>query len=125
MTVKYTIVARGNPQKPDAPKKHYILAKSTGETSLLVLAERMEMSTLSSTDLVAAIEALLITIPKELAAGNIVRLGDFGSFRLRVRSVGAASEGEVSVRNITKSIVGFRPGKRFTKELDAIEYEKA
>jgi len=83
------------------------------------------MSTLSSVDLAATLEAFLTIIPRELAAGNIVRLGDFGSFSLRVRSEGSETEDGVSSRNITKTIAGFRPGKRFTKELDAIEYEKA
>lgn len=126
MTVKYTTVARGNPQDSAAPKKYYPLVKSTGETTLPELADRMaEMSTLSSVDLAAAVEAFLTIIPKELAAGNIVRLGDFGTFSLRVRSVGAESEEEVSARNITKTIASFRPGKRFKRELDAVEYEKA
>ena len=124
MTVKYTVVARGNPQDPNAPKKYHVVAKSTGETTLPKLAERMaEISTLSSIDLTAALEALLTVIPKELAAGNIVRLGDFGSFSLRVRSEGAETEDGVSSRNITKRIIAFRPGKRFTSVVDDIEFE--
>ena len=124
MTVKYTIVARGNPQDPDAPKKYYPVAKSTGETTLSKLAERAaEMSTLSSVDLAAALEALLTVIPRELAAGNIVRLGDFGSFSLRVRSEGSETEDQVSSRNITKRIIVFRPGKRFTRVVDDIEFK--
>jgi len=124
MTVKYTVVARGNPQNPDAPKKYYAVAKSTGETTLPKLAERMaEISTLSSIDLTAALEALLTVIPRELAAGNIVRLGDFGSFSLRVRSEGSETEDGVTSRNITKRIIAFRPGKRFTKVVNDIEFE--
>jgi len=126
MTVKYTIVARGNPQNLDAPKKYYPVAKSTGETTLPKLAERMaEMSTLSSADLAAALEALLTIILREIAAGNIVRLGDFGSFSLRVRSEGSESEEAVSARNITKTIASFRPGKRFQRVVDEIKFEKA
>ena len=124
MTVKYTVVARGNPQDPEAPKKYYPVAKSTGETTLPKLAERAnEMSTLSSADLAAALEALLTVIPRELATGNIVRLGDFGSFSLRVRGEGAETEEGVSSRNITKRIIVFRPGKRFTKVVEGIEFE--
>ncbi|MBU0704983.1 MAG: hypothetical protein KKC18_14075 [Chloroflexi bacterium] len=44
---------------------------------------------------------------------------------MRVRSEGSESEEAVSARNITKTIASFRPGKRFTRELDAIEFEKA
>jgi nucleoid DNA-binding protein len=64
-------------------------------------------------------------VPDELADGNIVSLGDFGSFRLRVRSEGAATTEEVTARNITKTLTSFRPGKRFKQVLDTIEYEKA
>ena len=39
MTVKYTIVARGDPRDPSAPKKYYPLAKSTGEVTLVPLEE--------------------------------------------------------------------------------------
>jgi len=124
MTVKYTIAARGNPQNLDALKKYYVVAKSTGEITLPKLAEwAAEMSTLSSVDLAAALEAFLTIIPRKLAAGNIVRLGDFGTFSLRVRSEGAETEEGVSSRNITKRIIAFRPVKRFTRVVDDIEFE--
>jgi len=126
MTVKYTIVARGNPQEPSAPKKYYPLVKSSGDITLRRLAERIaEISTLSSIDVVAALEALLIIIPQELVDGNIVRLGDFGAFSLRIRSTGSDTEAEVSAHNITKALAGFRPGKRFKTALDNMDFEKA
>jgi predicted histone-like DNA-binding protein len=46
------------------------------------LAERAaEISTLSSADVAAAIEAFLTIVPDELADGNVVSLGNSGSFR--------------------------------------------
>jgi len=89
MTVKYNIVARGNPANRDAPKKYYPSIVSTGRITTRQLARRMaEGSTLSSTDIVAVIESLLSVIPYELANGNIVELGDFGSFWLRAGAEG-------------------------------------
>jgi len=119
MTVEYSIVARGNPQDPAEPKKYYPVLRSTGELKLRDLAERAaEMSTLSPVDVAAAVEAFLAIIPQELADGNIVRLGDFGTYSLRVRAEGAETEGGVSAKNITKVIAGFRPGKHFQNALD-------
>jgi predicted histone-like DNA-binding protein len=128
MTVEYSIVARGNPQEPAQPKKYYPVLKSTGELTLRDLAERAaEMSTLSPVDVAAAVEAFLAIVPRALADGNIVRLGDFGTFRLRVRSVGADTEEAVAAQNITRVIASFRPGKRFRDALDpdVIAFKKA
>jgi predicted histone-like DNA-binding protein len=125
MTVKYTVVARGNPGDPQAPKKYYPSVKSSGKTTLRRLAERIaEISTVSSVDVVAVLEAFLSIVPKELAEGNIVQLGDFGSFSLRIRSEGVDSEEQVTAHNITKPLTSFRPGKRFKEILDSISYEK-
>jgi predicted histone-like DNA-binding protein len=124
VTVKYTVVARGDPRDPLAPKKYYPLAKSTDEVTLPDMARRAaEISTLSSVDLVAAVEAILTIIPRELADGSIVRLGDFGTFSLRIRSAGSETRERVSSRNITRRIINFRPGKRFTDVVDSIEFE--
>lgn len=92
------------------------------------LAERAaETSTLSPADVAAAVEAFLAIIPRTLADGNIVRLGDFGTYSLRVRSVGAETEGAVGDKNITKVVAGFRPGKTFRDALDpdVIAFKKA
>ena len=105
---------------------YYPQIKSTGKTKLADLAERAaEMSTLSSADLAAAIEAFLTIIPRELADGNLVSLGDFGTFSLRIRSEGSDTAEEVTSRNITNTLITFRPGKRFKQVLDNISYEKA
>ncbi len=126
MSAKYSVVARVNPGHPHAPKKFYPVVKSTGRVTLPQMAERIaEMSTLSSIDLVAALEGFLSTIPQELAKGNIVELGDFGTFRLVIRGEGADSAQEVTARNITKVRASFRAGKRFQHTLDGIAFEKA
>ncbi len=126
MTVKFTTIERPNPQDLTAPKKHYPQIQHSGRVTVQRLAERAaEISTLSPVDVAAAIEAFLVIVPDELADGNIVSLGDFGSFRLRIRSQGSATAEEVSAQDVTKTLVAFRPGKRFKQVLDAIEYRKA
>lgn len=126
MTVKYTVVGRRNPGDPEEAKKYYPYLKSSGKVMLRQLTQRIaEISTVSSVDTVAVLEALLIVIPRELAAGNIVQLGDLGSFSLRVRSQGADTPEEVTASNITRTMTTFRPGKRFKDTLKSITFEKA
>ncbi len=126
MTVKFNVVERGNPGKPDAPKKFYPSIESSGRKTLRELAGRIaEISTVSSVDTLAVLEALLTTIPKELVAGNIVELGDFGSFWLRNEADGADIAGAVTSSQITNVLPHFYPGKEFKKVLDTIEFEKA
>jgi predicted histone-like DNA-binding protein len=125
MTVKYTAVARRKPGDPPEASKYYPNVKSSGRVTLRQLAQSIaDISTVSTVDTVAVLEALLKVIPRELANGNIVQLGDFGSFSLRVRGEGAATPEEVTARHITKILATFRPGKLFKATLDNIDFEK-
>lgn len=126
MSVKYNLVARGNPSNPAAPKKFYPSIASSGRKTLRQMAERIsQISTVSSADTMAVLEALLTTIPDELAAGNIVELGDFGNFWLRSSSEGADTAADVRAAQIKTLLPRFNPGKEFKKVLDVIEFEKA
>lgn len=126
MTVKYNVVERGNPSNPAAPKKFYPSIESSGRKTLRQMAERIsQISTVSTADTMAVLEGLLTTIPDELAAGNIVELGDFGNFWLRSDSEGADTADAVRASQINSVLPRFNPGKEFKKVLDAIEFEKA
>jgi predicted histone-like DNA-binding protein len=126
MTVKYNVVERGNPSNPTAPKKFYPSIESSGRKTLRQMAARIsEISTVSSADTMAVLEALLTVIPQELAAGNIVELGDFGNFWLRADSEGAETAADVRASNIKGVLPRFNAGREFKKVLDAIEFEKA
>ena len=125
MSVKYNIVARGNPSNAAAPVKYYPSIVHTGETSLRQLSQRISsISTVSSVDTIAVLEAFLQVLPDELANGNIVRLGDFGSFWLRTKSDGSALPEEVSARNINSVKPSFSPSREFSQEIDSIDFRK-
>ena len=125
MTVKYNVVARPNPQDREAPSHYYPSIQSTGRSSLRQLAQRMaEISTLSTIDTMAAIEAFLQVVPQELAEGNIVDLGDFGSFWLRAKATGTAAELDVTKSQIVDIKPLFRPGKEFKRILSNVEFKK-
>ncbi|MBN1430923.1 MAG: HU family DNA-binding protein [Anaerolineae bacterium] len=126
MSVKFNVVERGNPGDPAAPKKFYPSIVSSGRVTLRQLAQDIaRISTVSSADTMAVLEALLITIPEELAKGNIVELGDFGSFWLRSSAEGADVPEDVRVDQLKSVLPRFNAGQEFRKVLDAIRYEKA
>lgn len=59
-----------------------------------------------------------------LARGNIVELGDFGSFWLRGISEGAVFPDEANPAQITSLLPRFNPGKTFKTVLRNIEYSR-
>ena len=125
MTVKYNVVACHNPRDIVAPPKYYPSVVSSGEVTIQQLAEKIaDISTVSSIDVVAVLEAFVQLVPRELTEGNIVRLGDLGSFWLRVKSDGSVTPEEVSASNVNKILPKFTPSKRFKKVLNNTDFEK-
>ena len=126
MTVKFNVVARSDPRDLEAPKKYYPSLKSSGRMKLRQMAEEMaEISTLSSIDMMAALEALLVIIPRELGKGNIVELGDLGSFWLRAQTTGAEAAADVTAQNIAQLLPLFKPGQEFKNTLKDVDFQKA
>ncbi len=125
MSIKFSVVERGNPSNPEAPKKFYPSIQSSGRMTVRELAEQAsQMSTLSTTDVVAAIESFLTIVPRELAKGNIVELGDFGNFWLRSSAEGTETAADVRGNQVTSILPRFIPGKEFRRMLDFAEFEK-
>jgi len=125
MAVNFKPVPKRNPSKPEEAPKFYAQVVSTGDLTLRQLAKEVSaISTISTADTMAVIEAFLEVVPKALADGKIVRLGDFGSFSLAVSSEGAADEKALSRNQIKKVSVRFRPGKEFSGITNASEFSK-
>lgn len=126
MAVQYVVVEKRNSFESDAQTKFYGLAKSSGETSIRKLAKRIaKISTVSSIDTMAVLEALLEVIPEELTEGNIVRLGDFGSFHAKIKSDGSETRDDFNSSLIQKTKIVFKPGKIVKNVLNDVEYKKA
>jgi predicted histone-like DNA-binding protein len=125
MTVKFNVVERGNPAKPEAPKKFYPSIQSSGRITLRQLAETAsQMSTLSTMDVMAAIESFLKIVPQELINGKIVELGDFGNFWLRSTAEGVEEAAKVRGEQVTNLIPRFNPGKQFKRVLKSAQFKK-
>ena len=126
MSVKFNVVERGKPGSPETPKKYYPSIVASGKVSQRDVAKHAaEMSTVSIGDTAAVVENFLQIIAQELAKGNIVQLGEFGSFWLRTETEGADDAESVRANQIKNVLVRFTPGKEFQQVLDAIVFEKA
>ena len=125
MSVKYVVLGKNNPLKPTEAKKYYAQVKSSGETTLRELAKLIsQTSTVSTADVMAVLEGFIEILPQEIARGQIVRLGDFGSFSLSIKSEGEEKEEKVNANSIKGNKLNFRPGKVVKDALNQIQYEK-
>ena len=125
MSTKFNVVTRPNPQDPEAPRKYYASVKSSGRVTLRELSQQIaQFSTVSTVDTMAVLEALLILIPREISRGNVVELGDFGSFWMRIQSDGSDTLEEVKANNIKRVLPRFTPGKVFRRALNNTEFVK-
>lgn len=100
------------PGVENAPKKYYAKAQANGEITMDEIAEDISYATsLTDGDVLNALRALIQQINKNLAAGKIVRLENFGSFQIQLCSVGAETEKKFTSANITGASIQFRPGR--------------
>lgn len=111
--VNYSLALMSSmPGDDNAPKLFYAKAQAAGEVTMDEMAEEISYATsLTDGDVLNAIRALIKQVNKNLAAGKIVRLENFGSFQIQLCSTGADTEKKFTSANITGTNIQFRPGK--------------
>ncbi|GGG56280.1 HU family DNA-binding protein [Epilithonimonas arachidiradicis] len=126
MSIKYTVVERGEPGVTGGGKKKwYAQVQYDGEMTVDdLVAEIEKFSALSEADIRGVIIALENVIHKELVNGKIIRLDKLGSFYPSLSSSGADSEKDFSVSYIKGAKVNYRPGKRITDSLTTATFSK-
>ena len=125
MSVKFSVTPRKDPRDQNSQPKYYATVRSNGRVDTHGIARDInKMSTVSSVDTTAVLEAFMNVVPDQLADGKIVELGDFGTFRVSVSSEGAEQPEAVTTRSITDVRILFQPGKRFKKMINSTEFEK-
>lgn len=126
MAVHYKTITKGKPGvKSGGTKKHYATIVTKGERNIEQLTKSMEkISTVSGADIRAVLYALVDVIPDSLAEGEIVRLGDLGSFRLSLSSTGEDSADEVTISSINGARIIFTPGPKLKEMLKNLVFQK-
>lgn len=113
MSVNYSLAQMSSKSGDDtASKLYYAKAQASGEVTMDEMAEDIAYSTsLTDGDVLNAIRALIKQVNKNLAAGKIVRVENFGTFQLQLCSTGAETVKTFTSANITGASIQFRPGK--------------
>ena len=126
MAISYVLVERGNPRKPDEPKKFHGQARSVGTIDMKGVARRIsrDSTTVSDTDAYAVLNEFVKIIPEYLRDGYIVKLGDLGTFQISIGSAGSETEKSFHSSLIRKPKVGFRPGEALKEMLATLKYTK-
>jgi predicted histone-like DNA-binding protein len=126
MPINYVLSQKGNPLKPEEPKKWYATAKSTGELTLKKLSQEIAegSTTVSDTDVLAVLNDLTKILRRHLSNGEIVRFGDFGSFQITIGSEGIESEEKFNASLIKTKKVRFRPGVDLREMLQTLKFQK-
>lgn len=124
--MKYKVIKRGYPGViGGGEQKYYATPVYTGETNLRNLGDELSArSTVTKTDAIAVLTGLVDLIAERLKNGDIVRLGDLGSFRISVSSSGEDTAEQVSSRSIRKNRVNFRPAQELQNALSDLSFEK-
>ena len=91
--------------------KYYAKAQASGSVGINELSEEIAYATtLTDGDVLNVIRALVKRINLHIAAGQIVKLENLGSFQAQLRSTGTATEDTFSSAMIKKVTLQFRPG---------------
>ncbi len=125
MAIQFNVLEIGKPMDPDAPKKFYARPVSKGEVTLEDLSEDIShASSVNASDVYAVLQSLVREIPRNIARGHIIRLGNLGSFRLGSNSTGSETAEEVSSANIVRTRLLFHPGNKVRSVMRDLTFEK-
>lgn len=126
MSVPIKAVQRGEPGiVGGGTKRYYAVPHYRGIISLTELAQEISrMSSLSRPDVAAVLQALLVILPGHLSQGRVISLGDFGTFRVTLRSGAGDTAREVDGNNVRLARLRFMPGKELRDLLGSLSVEK-
>ena len=117
---------KGKPGDPEAPKKFYAQAKARKEFTFRELSKEISegSTTVSDTDVMAVLNDLTKILKRHLENGEMVRLGDFGTFQVALTSEGSETEEAFNSSLIKSKKIAFRPGTDLKDMLLTLKFEK-
>ena len=123
--VTYSVVPRINPREKNDPPKYYAQAQASGDVNIREMSERIQAScTVAKADVYAVLVSMEDVIIDALKSGEIVRLGDLGTFQIGVSGKGTLTEEEYDSSLIQKARINFRPGIALSGILTNLTYAK-
>ncbi len=124
-SVTYSVSPRINPRDKEAAPKFYAQAQARGDVSIREMAERIQSTcTVTKADVYAVLVVLEDVIVEALQNGEIVRLGELGTFQLSLSGKGAVTEEDYNTSLIKRAKINFRPGLTLAGMLGKLQFSK-
>lgn len=124
-SVTYSVVPRINPRDKEAAPKFYAQAKARGDVNIREMATRIQGTcTVTKADVYAVLVALEDVIVEALQNGEIVRLGELGTFQVGLSGKGAVTSEDYDTSLIRKARINFRPGLTLAGMLSSLSFSK-
>ena len=125
MGIKFKIVEKTNPQKPNEEKMYYAQAVSFGTKENEDLANNMaNICSMSKIDLTTSLHALSTVIKHELQQGHSVKIKGLGTFYTSIKSDGTPNPRKANKSLIKEVSAGFRPSSELKTALASAEFDK-
>lgn len=123
--VTYSVVPRKNPRDPEGEVKYYAQAQARGVMGIRAMAERIQKScTVTRADIMAVLVALSEVVTEGLQNGEIVRLGDLGSFQVGLSGSGSSTKEDYNTSQIERVRINFRPGADLIAAISGLSYQR-
>ena len=124
--MKYRIIEKTNPREPKAPKKQYANPVNAGNLTIKELAKEIAgRSSLTRGDIENVLANFLDELPNYLKIGMSVKLGEFGTMRLNLKSEGVEKGKKFDVSKIKGVKIIFTPSSELKKNLEGIKFEES
>lgn len=125
MSVNFKAIARKNPQDLTLAPLFYAIVENKDQTNIKRLTQLVsDGSTVRENDIHAVLIGLVNVIIDELAQGRSVELGTLGTFRLSISSSSSPTTEDVTVGNIKKAKILYRPGPELREKLKILQFTK-
>ena len=122
--MKYKIIKKTNPRDAKAPKKQYASPINTGKLTVRDLSKDVAArTTLTKGDIENVLTSCLEVIPTYLKIGMSVKLGDFGTVRLSIKSEGVDENKKYDASKIKGVKIIFTPSTELKKSLEDTTFE--
>ena len=122
MAIKVNVVAKSNPLDKEAPSKFYANAVHGKRVNLEEMSKKIaKRCSLREGDVYGVLIQMMVIFTEEVSEGNIVSLGELGSFWVNLISHGADTPNNHTQSMIKGCRLIYKPTKELRKQLRLVD----
>ena len=122
MAINVKCIQRANPQNRSNVKWYPVQNTEERLEEDEVAEQIADETTLNPSEALMAIRQLRKVVTSALLSGNSVKLGNWGSFSVALKTTGADSKEELSAKNIEQVNIRFTPGSEVKAEMQKAKF---